>query len=471
LSANKNGRKHSKYKQNKKPTKQNALEELQRSYIAILRGDFTTAEDILNDLDENFPERNNYNFNQEEAFNFFIKNGYYNGDIDDAEKIYKKVTELHLKFKKILNRKNENMLDFLTLGKVYKNQHGYYNIMDSVTLQALGVHLCYINCYEDAKFFLMQSIIIERKNHHSYQWLGDCFRFQNKFDIALLHYKKAISIKEAQYDLPGIDVDNYDSDIGEYYYCLGMAYTGLNNYTKAIEYFIKAKTLKDNAFFGYIHEGFSGWDDIIEKIRSIQNDFEKKINPTQNDYDDAIEKIETITGIIDYGKSANYIAEIISNLTFFSLLNENSRSFLKSAETLYHSYPEDLDYSPVMLQYCKIIESELLNKFVNRLKKWAKSNNQQIQTGPDISKDINKFERIFLGNYIHILKNDIVKRFIDEQYPELKDYLKNKLPAIIKEIATYRNSSAHTNQSTKQKVTHVRNIILERGLLENIAKL
>lgn len=113
-------------------------------------------------------------------------------------------------------------------------------------------------------------------------------------------------------------------------------------------------------------------------------------------------------------------------------ISDKSLKFLTTGEYLYRvNEDEFIDYAPIMIEYCKVIELEL-NEYL-------------------MKKGILK-KRKMLGQMNRIIKDlNIVKisRFLDD-------------------IVLNRNASAHTGRINREDVEHVRNIIIDEGFLKLI---
>lgn len=494
----KKGRKLSEYGKNANNKEKNdMMDKFTEGYMAAVQGDYEKSYAILDELKEKYPDKFNdeiensfhnkmdpidYNFAMNRvSFNFnqaeksFHETNEYTGLPDGKNYVYDMAKLDYHKFSNSIDKFNDNLPSFMELAKqlILMDDDPNYVSLDSVIFQALGVRLNYIKEYESAKYYLIQSILIEKFNHHSYQELGDCHRFQGNYDFALKHYQKALEIKELGKPIKGIDVDNMDSDVAEYYYGIGMSYIGLNQHSVALDYFVKAKNLKESKYFGYTLEGFKDWHELISSTQKIQNEFNKLKSPSDEDYDIAINSIELLNEKLRV-LANKYFEELESQLTlipFYASLDETSRKFFLTAEFLYTTIPINSDYAPAMVEYCKIVESEMQKKFVAKLEAWTTANKKNIQTGPNRNTDINKFKNICLGNFQYLLKDKEVQLFIKESFNNYSDYLIDELPKMLSEIVKYRNSSAHIHTSTKEKVEYVRNILLNNKTLEIISKL
>ncbi|HFJ9472421.1 tetratricopeptide repeat protein [Bacillus cereus group sp. MYBKT111-2] len=123
----------------------------------------------------------------------------------------------------------------------------------------------------------------------------------------------------------------------------------------------------------------------------------------------------------------------------FPKLNPDSLEFLSTGEYLYQIHQEgEIDFAPVMVEFSKVIETEL---------------NQLLKK----HKVIKKNQSLTLGQIKHYLQKAKIKTL-----PNINEFLE--------QLIMYRNGSAHTGKSTKEKVKFIRNMILNDGWLKLILK-
>ena len=113
-------------------------------------------------------------------------------------------------------------------------------------------------------------------------------------------------------------------------------------------------------------------------------------------------------------------------------INDKSLKFLTTGEYLYRvNEDEFIDYAPIMIEYCKVIELEL-NEYL--MKKGILRKKQMLGQMNRIVKELN------------IVK---ISRFLDD-------------------IVLSRNASAHTGKIDRSDVEYVRSIIIDEGFLKLI---
>jgi tetratricopeptide (TPR) repeat protein len=345
-----------------------------------------------------------------------------------------------------------------------------FNQIFLVRLYALGHILFEWKKYYESIYFSFQAIFLNNLYHQSYQQIGDCFRFLKQYEKALIFYERGLSIVENKFDKCPLNVTNKNSYIGEYYYNIGMVYKVVGKKELSLKYLLNAKYLKENKYFGYRNEGYSSIDDLIKSIIEIQSQYENIENPSEEDLENTIRHVqEAVSPTIEniFTPSSNCVN--IEDYTFFNKLSEQSKLFFKTAEHLFYTYPSTLDYSPVMIEYCKVVETELREKFLSNLEKWVSYNNHSIQTGTK-RKDVNKFKKVTLGAYQHLLANPIVKSFIVQSYPKDIQYMfLEDLSKKMKMITDLRNCSAHINATTYEKVSAMRKLLIYESVLDTIS--
>lgn len=123
--------------------------------------------------------------------------------------------------------------------------------------------------------------------------------------------------------------------------------------------------------------------------------------------------------------------------TIYPHLNYKSLSFLSTGEFLFHLHEkETMDYAPIMIEYCKVFETELNEVLKKR-------------------KLLNKKRNYTLGQILVELENNAPLGW-------------DKFTITLREVIQYRNGSAHTGQSTREKVSKVRSYLLEDKWLDFI---
>jgi tetratricopeptide (TPR) repeat protein len=123
--------------------------------------------------------------------------------------------------------------------------------------------------------------------------------------------------------------------------------------------------------------------------------------------------------------------------TAFPKISDEALTFLSTGEFLYQVHQSShLDFAPIMVEFSKVVEVELNRLFLK--KRLRKKNNF-----------------LTLGQLRHTINTMKISNL-----PNLDDFLDT--------IVTYRNGSAHTGSSTKEKVEKVRALILDKGWLKLI---
>jgi tetratricopeptide (TPR) repeat protein len=123
----------------------------------------------------------------------------------------------------------------------------------------------------------------------------------------------------------------------------------------------------------------------------------------------------------------------------FTTISEEGLSFLSTGEFLYQHHKDDyLDFAPIMVEYSKVVETEL-----NRLFR--------------VKNLISKNESLTLGQLQAKLRKTKISNLPDIHF-------------FLEKIVHHRNGSAHTGLSTRVKVEKIRALLLEEGWLSLILK-
>jgi pentatricopeptide repeat protein len=195
--------------------------------------------------------------------------------------------------------------------------------------------------------------------------------------------------------------------------------------------------------------------DIIHKVKqfskeimTIQNslsiDIDDSLSDASTNYDEIFEKMHTIATQIcnDFrNRKENFFKRISNDINDrYSELSQKSRNFLITAEFIYTSQKEMIiDFAPVIVEYCKVIENELNWKFKdNALFSKNRTN-----------------KRLTLGNIKYIIDNMNIRKL-------------SWLSDDIGQILYYRNGSAHIGFADVKKAERIRNIIVDHGMIDRI---
>ncbi|MED3354366.1 tetratricopeptide repeat protein [Bacillus thuringiensis] len=121
----------------------------------------------------------------------------------------------------------------------------------------------------------------------------------------------------------------------------------------------------------------------------------------------------------------------------FPNLSQEGLTLLATGEFLYQvHFEKEIDFAPIVIEFARVIELEL-NNFLKRRKITKK--NQNLTLGQ-------------MNNYLHKIK---IKNLLN-------------ISGFLEELKNYRNSCAHTGQSTREIVQRVRNMILHENWLKVI---
>lgn len=120
-------------------------------------------------------------------------------------------------------------------------------------------------------------------------------------------------------------------------------------------------------------------------------------------------------------------------------LDQKSLTFFITAEYLFqvHKEASHIDYAPIMIEYCKVVENEL-NVILKQKKLIDKKN-------------------LTIGQLLYEMEHSRIK-LLSEFMPTLRT------------ILLYRNGSAHTGESTREKTEVMRGLLMNDGWLKYLLK-
>lgn len=352
-------------------------------------------------------------------------------------------------------------------------------IKNNTTLHNAGNTMFKMKKYEKAIKYLKQALFIY-EDETTYKLLGDCYFEYNKFEEAIKYYVKSLAfINEKSSTFSKIDGEHLvrsvklgnTSDMKvKLYEGIINCYINLRDYSTALAYntiatnefihedsFRMMNKMLDN-FVDITNENKSKHEqlEIVEKELKKQQEFTRKALLKVNKWAEEIMNIQDIRveELIDeneFEKLENRLLEIANNMKSETSLNSTtytklrryllnkyrgierkSIDFLATGEFLYNANEAHMiDYAPIMLEFCKVIELEL-NAYIKKI-----FNIETYYTLGALNKSISKW-----GN---------------------KD-LKENLDLITK----YRNASAHSGMIDREKVTYVRKLFFEDGFLNEL---
>ncbi len=376
--------------------------------------------------------------------------------------------ELWEKYGSRLDVTNHNQMDYrsLSMTLLWPNEESDEAKIDevwrtsmSVTLQAIGVKLLENSLYSESKLFLINSIQFQPKNHHAYQHLGDISRKQKGYADAINYYQRAVAIRLKIGKVRGIDVDSKDSDLAEYYYLISLSHKELNEFESANKYLIKSQShYTGNNYFGYMYDGFSTLEDFEGELQQKREDFQKKKNPTNEDYLSIIGSIEF--NINSVYRNFKWEINKIRDQTFFEKLDSSSKEFLESAEMLYHLFPKEADFSPSIIQYSKVVESELHKKLVPKFHAIVVAEKIHLSTISNRKSHNDDLGKLTLGGITHLLRDATLKDAVRNNMSQQAEFILNILPEKLNNIIDLRNSCAHIHGATQIQAKGFRAIVL-----------
>jgi hypothetical protein len=172
-------------------------------------------------------------------------------------------------------------------------------------------------------------------------------------------------------------------------------------------------------------------------------------------------------------------------------LGDDSRRFLSSAEYLYRDSrgTKTLDFAPMAVEYCKVVETELWRRLYRPLLKHLKQTGRHKvtlrcgQREVDVHTDREE-KTLTLGQLAYLFEtsreaapNPEVHGFLKRFPPQVQQFVFYELPGTLRKISNeYRNGSAHTETLTQAKVEEFRSLLLGRkdgatGLLRQIGQI
>ncbi len=201
---------------------------------------------------------------------------------------------------------------------------------------------------------------------------------------------------------------------------------------------------------------------LENNIKNIKNEF-KNSKKRNVDLENTIQKL---TGEIERMRTPDYeekniIEKLRNEIIYYSNLEKVSKELLVLVEYLSFKYGlVGSDYSPIILEYCKIVEIELFEKFTRKYESWILQNGIYLQTGKDKVKDINKFDKLTLGNYPILFNRKETKEFLRQHYNNVLKKMDKKFSNKLESITSIRNKCAHRATLGLEDLEKVKRIVL-----------
>lgn len=368
-------------------------------------------------------------------------------------------------------------IDIMTeVAKRYPGNTNFHN---------LGEILVNAKEYKLAKKYIQRALLIS-EDEKGYMLMANALYFDNKFEESIKYYKRAIAFCGSENttfifeDFNERNVISFSNDLTLNYIKkvayknIIYAYIELKDYINAIVYYkLATKEFEYEQDFIILNNLLNKLISYEKNEKDILKTFEEVIEKLQKEkqkVDNQLGKVKewALSLIqaqdrcnefvnsnfegkewIDFEKELQKIAEQMkeikskdSLISFIEIeeyfksryknISEKALKFLSTGEYLYKiNKDEYVDYAPIMIEYCKVVELELNNY----LKKQGVIQKQRM-----------------LGNINNLLKNG--------------DFY--KITKYLEEIVRYRNESAHTGSVTRDKVKYIRDILFNDGFLEMI---
>lgn len=352
-------------------------------------------------------------------------------------------------------------------------------IKNNTTLHNAGSTMFKMKNYKQAIKYLKQALFIY-EDETTYKLLGDCYFEYNKFEDAIKYYVKSLAfinekastfIKEdGELLVRSIKIGNNSDTKVKLYEGIINCYINLKDYFTALAY----NTIAINEFihedsFRMLSKMLNNFVDIKkenelkeEQLKIVEEELKKQQKYTRKALLKVSKWAEEIMNIQDIGIEEfvedNEFEEIekrllviakymksetsLKDITYTKLrrkllekyrgIEKRSIDFLATGEFLYYANEGNMmDYAPIMLEFCKVIELEL-NAYIKRVFK--------------------------VKSYYTLGKlNKNITRWGNKDLKELLDL-----------ITEYRNLSAHSGMIDREKVTYIRKLFFEDGLLDEL---
>lgn len=345
----------------------------------------------------------------------------------------------------------------------------------------LGVVLMKRKKYQLAKEYLMKALLISQ-DETGYLVMANTLYFNGEYRSAIEYYKKAIAFIEStdttfifnelnnKKVLSTIEESHLLSMKKDAYENIIHSYIELEDYINSIAYYKVA--IEEFEF----EERFIRLEKILSRLISyeensieISRTLDKAINDLENEKKLASKQL---------GKVREWALSLIKVQNKSSLLSENDETIEWSnfedelqniAEKMKESELESLEVSFTE------IESSLISKYPNMSKKALKflttgeylyriNENQYVDYAP-IMIEYCKVVELELNNYLKnkgVIQDEKMLGYINKIIQNSNMYDVKKY---LSDIVKYRNESAHTGSINREKVEYIREILFEKNFL------
>lgn len=400
------------------------------------------------------------------------------------------------------DEKSQNSAEgfYSNLALAYLHQHKYDKVVELLSVKVkknpnntdfhnLAFAQYMLGHFNEAKINCEKALFIA-EDETSYFLMGECQYAKKEYESAIRWYKQALSFMNDEHDSYNIKDENMNikSVILDTKKTLKTIYINLINALLESNDYLSAKAFQELAQTKFPHDAdIKRSNNIIkildlkeieieratDKISSITKELSESREVLQDRSDkvrewaldliklqnrcvkDDVLIIQTeddwrvienqMISIADamksyYPSDTLYVTIDEKMKKGFNGLHEKSLSFLISAEYLYqiHLKSNNIDFAPIMIEYCKVVENEL-NVILKQKKMLDKKKNHT------------------LGQLLFELERCRVSSFT-EFVPTLKTVL------------DYRNGSAHTGSTNIEKTTMVRRLLVEEGWLQYLVQ-
>ncbi|EFU43867.1 hypothetical protein PVOR_01610 [Paenibacillus vortex V453] len=384
---------------------------------------------------------------------------------------------------------------YSNLALAYLNQHKYSEAVELLSLKVIRypnntdfhnlAFAQYMLGRFDEAYINCEKALFIAEDETSYFLMGECQYAKKEYERAILWYKKALAFindKQTSYNVED-ETMNIISTLLDSKKTLKKIYLNLINALLESNEYLSAAAFQEIALtkFPYDHD-IKRLSNVIRMldiknleietvnervnliIRELSEQREKLEERSEKVREWALELIKLqdrcikddilviqteddwrvienqMVSIADAMKSSSPSDAIYQKIDAkmkndFYGLNEKSLNFLITAEYLYqiHSNTSNIDFAPIMIEFCKVVENELSVKMKQK-------------------KMIEKKKNFTLGQLLFELERHRISSFTE-------------FVPILKTILLYRNGSAHTGSTNVEKTGMVRNLLFEEGWL------
>lgn len=251
-------------------------------------------------------------------------------------------------------------------------------------------------------------------------------------------------------------------------------YEELSNLTDPFE--IKKKKMRIEELKANIRSNIEKFTDVIEQLKNSNFDNEKKIEEMQNEIDKYKNRIPNE----EFKENCFICSKLYSPI--WNELDDLSKDFLATAYFLSNqSKARDLDQSPVIIEYCRAFENELIEKIYKEYIEDLSYTYYNYQYNKKFSDLIHAVDDYKAKGYFFVSSKKMIDylgyindKSINSEYKnQLIDYLRYKKINVTKiandkfinqskyYVKNYRNKAAHPNKLSRTVFENCKNTTRE----------